>query len=227
MTALQGKKGQLADLLFELGAIKFDPVGFRLKLHETQPDAPLSPIYLELRDATHPKKPGPLTPEAMGLIGDLMWELPMRYFRRYADIPEAGDPFGDQMERHVLRRAHPAERVRLHKEVRPDGSRRITEQVDGDYEDGDVCLLVDDLITQADTKLEAVKALESAGMYVDEVIVLVDRQQGGARQLRGNGYDLRAVYLLEELLAYYVSRDYIDQAMADKVMGYIADNQVA
>jgi uridine monophosphate synthetase len=225
MTALQGKKARLADLLFEVGAIKFG--AFLLKLHEEHPEAPLSPIYLELRDNTHPVKPGPLTPEAMDLIGDVMWMTIMRPFCRYADIPAAGDPFGDQLERHVTQRAHPAGRVHLHKEILPDGKRRITEQVNGEYEEGDVCLLVDDLITQADTKLEAIAALEAAGMVVDEVLVLVDRQQGGADQLRTRGYDLRAVFLLDELLEHYVSRGFIDQAKADEVLSYIADNQVA
>src|SRR5260370_16747363 len=36
-----------ADALLACGAAKFG--AFRLKLHEAQPDAPLSPIYLDLR----------------------------------------------------------------------------------------------------------------------------------------------------------------------------------
>ena len=38
---------QVADTLFDLGVIKFG--AFRLKLHEKNPDAPLSPIYVNLR----------------------------------------------------------------------------------------------------------------------------------------------------------------------------------
>ncbi len=39
---------ELADALFNIGAIKFG--AFRLKLHEKNPTAPLSPIYVNLRD---------------------------------------------------------------------------------------------------------------------------------------------------------------------------------
>lgn len=38
---------ELALHLFEIGAIKFG--AFKLKLHEKYPDAPLSPIYIDLR----------------------------------------------------------------------------------------------------------------------------------------------------------------------------------
>jgi hypothetical protein len=38
---------QLAVELLNIGAIKFG--NFRLKLHEKNPDAPLSPIYIDLR----------------------------------------------------------------------------------------------------------------------------------------------------------------------------------
>ncbi len=44
MTATQRA---FADALLECGAVKFG--AFRLKLHEREPDAPLSPIYVDLR----------------------------------------------------------------------------------------------------------------------------------------------------------------------------------
>src|SRR3989344_4810594 len=40
--------------------------GFKLKLHEKNPLAPLSPFYLNLRTPDNPK-PGPLTPEVVDL----------------------------------------------------------------------------------------------------------------------------------------------------------------
>ena len=44
MTATQRA---FADALLACGAVKFG--AFRLKLHEREPDAPLSPIYVDLR----------------------------------------------------------------------------------------------------------------------------------------------------------------------------------
>lgn len=44
---LTGEQEAFADSLFEIGAIKFG--AFRLKLHERNPEAPLSPYYVDLR----------------------------------------------------------------------------------------------------------------------------------------------------------------------------------
>ncbi|CAN5407081.1 hypothetical protein BH09PAT4_BH09PAT4_01360 [soil metagenome] len=224
MDVLQGTKAAVARQLFEVGAVKFGE--FRLKLHETQPDAPLSPIYLNLRTDRHPKNPGPLTDEIMELIGDLFAELPLAPFVRFADIPEAGQPFGDQVQRMVVSAQLPASRLTLHKEVLPDGTRHITRQVDGYSRMGDSCLLVDELITQADSKLEAIIALEGYGLIVLEVLVLVDRMQGGRQQLEAAGYNLHSVFTLEELLAFYVQEDLVDQSKADQVLDYVVANQL-
>ena len=60
---------QLARKFFELGVIKIDIVrGFKLKLHDKNPSAPLSPIFLNLRAYNHPKR-GPLTSEMIKTIG--------------------------------------------------------------------------------------------------------------------------------------------------------------
>jgi orotate phosphoribosyltransferase len=225
---LTGKKALLASQLFECGAIKFasQPGEFKLKKHSIPGNEglPLSPIYLNLRTQSHPANPGPLSEETMELIGDLFGELLQKEvedFHGIADIPEAGKPFGDQAERAAGELGISTERITLHKEVLPDGTRRITDKVDGDYEWGDVCLLVDDLITGADTKIEAANALAAEGLVVHDVLVVVDRMQGGRAQLEAEGYTLWAIFMLDELLEYYVSQGNIDQQLADKVLDYL------
>ncbi len=218
---LTGKQAQLADLLFQLEAIKFG--AFKLKLHEKHPDAPLSPIYLNLRTDQHPKSPGPLTEEAMNLIGDLFAEVPGIVADCFADIPEAGAPFGDQWQRID----QTMNRLTLHKEELADGKRRITDQVDGVYFQGQVCLVIDELITHADSKLEAIRALEEVGLVVRVVLVLVDRCQGGRLQLANAGYELKSVFTLDQLLDHFVDRGFIDSAKAHEVQQYLAANQAA
>lgn len=221
MTVLKGEKGLVADLLFVLGAVKIDTeVGFRVKLHEEKADAPLSPIYLNLRTERHPKKPGPLTDEVMGLIGRLMAHISMGIRGEcFAGIPEAGEPFADQYWQ-----VTGGKRVRLRKWER-DGRRGIDLQIYGDYNPGDHCLVIDDLITHADSKLEAISALRHQNLQVSGVVVLVDRMQGGREQLEAAGYQLRSVFTLYELLDHYTEKSYINQAQAEKVRRYIVANQ--
>ncbi len=87
-------------------------------------------------------------------------------------------------------------------------------------------MLVDDLITQADSKLRAIRVLQGNGLNVEEILVLVDRQQGGAAQLEKLGYQLRSVFKLDELLAFYVEEGLLPRRKAEEVLAYIRANQV-
>ncbi len=210
---LDGRRAQLAELLFELGAIRFG--AFKLKLHETHPDAPLSPIYLNLRTSENPK-PGPLTREALDLAGGLMLEAAGTIPDAVAGIPNAGDPFADA----IARAKNGVALVRLGKEER-DGKRTVTGVRDSNLPTGTEVLVVDDLITRADSKFEAIRALEKAGLRVHGLVVLVDRQQGGRQQVESAGYHLASVYTLEELLTHYVAVGHIEHFTAEAVLKYV------
>ena len=211
----------LLRLLFQLGAIKFG--GFKLKLHDTNPDAPLSPIYANLRTSDNPK-PGPLTSMAVDSIALEMMELvrqarlPPRY-QHLAGIPNAGLPFALAFQRQTL--INPPKLITLGK-TSGEHARKITCVVDGDFQAGDLVLLLDDLITAADSKFEAIQALEESGLMVNDVVVLMDREQGGRNQLLEHGKRLHAAFTLRQATAFYRSIDWIDQAMFEKVFAYLA-----
>ncbi|MEJ0072661.1 MAG: hypothetical protein WDN27_01040 [Candidatus Saccharibacteria bacterium] len=196
-----------------------------MALHDTQPDAPLSPIYLNLRTPHHPNpdKRGPLSDDTMNRIGEQFGHMAFRSRDCFVGLPDAGEPFADQLERTATRHGLPITRLYLHKIA---GSREIADLVDGTYEHGESCLLVDDLITQADSKLRAIRVLQGNGLNVEEILVLVDRQQGGAAQLEKLGYQLRSVFKLDELLAFYVEEGLLPRRKAEEVLAYIRANQV-
>ena len=77
------------------------------------------------------------------------------------------------------------------------------------------------LITEADTKLEAVKVLRDAGLVVEHLLVLIDRCQGGSDTMTINGVSTHSVYQLPILLVGYVEAGLIDQALATKVLDYL------
>jgi uridine monophosphate synthetase len=208
---------QLALRLFDAGAIKFG--AFRLKLHEKNPDAPLSPIYITLRT---PKQEGPLTPDTVEMIGQELFAMVKKAaveFDLVTGIPRAGEPFAE-----VVSFLSGKPRLKLGKKAEED-RRKIDSIVSGDYRPGQRVLLVDDLITQADTKKEAIGVCEEAKLIAVGVVVLVDRQQGGTEQLRKAGYDLHVAFPLSVLLDYYVRVGRISQAKRDEVMDYIAANR--
>ncbi len=88
---------QVADRIHDRGAIKFG--AFKLKLHEKNPDAPLSPIYLTLRI---PENGGPLTDDDVEVIGQELYAMVQRegvIFDLVVGIPRAGEPFAKVVSR--------------------------------------------------------------------------------------------------------------------------------
>lgn len=198
---------KIALALYDLGCVldrkqSPDGKGFRLKLHERNPEAPLSPIYLNLRTPDN-QKPGPLTPDVVDQIGHALWELVLNkrigdHAHRVAGVPRAGDPLADAVS---LRSGLPV--LRLSK-VEDAGTRKVTAVVEGDVIEGQEVLIVDDLITQADSKLETIEVLRAHDLYPRAVYVIVDREQGGIQTLERRDIPCFALFTLTELLDCYV-----------------------
>jgi uridine monophosphate synthetase len=113
-------------------------------------------------------------------------------FDRVAAIPYAGLPIGTAV---ALETNHPL--VYPRKEVKSYGTGR---SIEGRYEPGETVVVLDDLITTGGSKIDAIEPLEAAGLEVHDVVVLLDRQQGGAEELAQRGYQLHSALTMTELL---------------------------
>ena len=140
-TTITGQdRAKLADMLFEIGAVKFG--AFRIKLHETRPDAPLSPIYLNFRLLRS-------YPEALGFAAELLLKLagPLEY-ELLADIPTGITPIVA-----VMTYLGKVPMISPRKETKAYG---LGVAIDGEYKEGQRVLLVDDLISPGDSKFDAI-----------------------------------------------------------------------
>lgn len=203
MSLIETKK-RLAIQLFDIGAIKFG--SFRLKLHEKNPDAPLSPIYIDLRVLRR-------FPEAKEAAVNVYEELvrPLK-FDLLADIPTAATPLVSSLsDRLGVGMVTP----RLDTKGYGSGVK-----VDGALasDKGKRVVLIDDLITRADSKLEAAGILKSQGFIVEDVVVLIDRGQGGAEQLAEAGYKLHSALTMNQILKFYLDTGKINQAVYKDVI---------
>lgn len=191
--------------------------GFKMKLHDKNPEAPLSPVYLMLRTPDNPKA-GPLTPEIVELAAHCMAQTLSYHavdFDVIAGIPRAGEPFAAALGK-ILNR----ELIQLVKDesgggrkIVSDGSKSGTKRV---------ALPVDDLITGADTKFEAIDAMIEMGYSVSDLVVLVDREQGGREKLGERGIGLCAVMTFTELLDILVEAKRITPERRDEIKTYLA-----
>jgi orotidine-5'-phosphate decarboxylase len=197
--------------LFNLQKIKFGT--FRLKLHEKNPDAPLSPIYLDIR-----KLPDWL----YSLMGDVLHDLSVKEnigdFDYVIGIPKAGEPIGQAFAK-AVGKPH----LRIEK-VESDEGRRITSTILDPFEKGRRVVLVDDLVTKAGTKREAIEAIEANGLKVIATLVLYDREQGGLAELNASGRKVCAAARLSETLEFFEVKGKINAAKKQQVLDYIAAN---
>jgi len=218
---------RLAERLYEEEVIKFG--NFKLKLHGKNPEAPLSPIFFNLRTEDNPGKKGPLSPDLVSNIGRILYSLTVGLQTQYqyvAGIPWAGDPFAEVVYHANRLFGGKAELLKLIKEEKEGGSRKIVGLADGGKIIwGSSALLIDDLITKADSKFEAIKVLEDAGLKVENIIVVIDREQGGADELKKAGYELISVFKISDLLRFYLNKGIITRQKHDEVMEYIYANK--
>jgi len=180
---------RLLSQLFDIGAIKFGD--FKLKLHDTYPEAPLSPLYIDLRTLRR-------FPEAKNAAVHIYQELvkPLK-FDLLVDIPTAATPLVSSLA-DILQIGMITPRT----DQKGHGSGA---KIDGflKTDKGKTALLIDDLVTKADSKLEAANILLKKGLIVTDVVVLIDREQGGKEELAEKGLTLHSAITLTEMFDYY------------------------
>ncbi|MEM1610360.1 MAG: phosphoribosyltransferase family protein [Sulfolobales archaeon] len=103
----------------------------------------------------------------------------------------------------------------------------ISRLVDGVIESNDRILIVDDVITTGETKIEAVEILEEEsrrrGLSIDilGVAVLVDREEGGFEELSKRGLRLYRVIGVREIIDILLAEGLIGRDTAEKIYRYV------
>ena len=183
----------LAEGLLKAGCVRFGTFTLKSGLE--------SPIYFDLRQLI--SYPGVLSEVAEAYLPVLQ----ALQFDRLAALPYAALPIATAIS---LKSGWPMLYPR--KEVKNYGTKA---DIEGAFLPGERAVVIDDLATTGGSKFEAIKKLTDAGMTVQDVVVLIDRQSGAAESLAAAGFRLHAVVSLTQLL------DYWEQS------GLIASDQIA
>ena len=73
-------------------------------------------------------------------------------------------------------------------------------RLEGEFGEGELVCLVEDVVTSGGAALEAVEALRTVGLEVRNAVCVVDREEGGADALARHGVRLRPLFTASELL---------------------------
>ncbi len=191
---------RLARTVFEAGCVQFGDFVLHSGAH--------SPVYVDLRRlASHPTALQEAAHHYAALLCGLSYD-------RLAAIPYAGLPIGTAVS---LLTGEPM--IYPRREVKEYGTRRT---IEGEYAEGERIVLIDDLISSGGSKLEALAPLLAAGLICTDVVVLINREQGGAEDLARHGYRLHAVATLRELVTALEADRLVSPQDAARVRDYLA-----
>ena len=73
-------------------------------------------------------------------------------------------------------------------------------QIEGNFQEGDKVIVVDDVITTGGSTLKAIEAIRAAGGEVVFCLVLVDREEGGRAAIEADGVPVVSLFTRSELL---------------------------
>lgn len=153
---------------------------FRLKSGEH------SPVYVDLRGLIG-------YPDALRFVARaLIVRLRTLRFDRITGPPYAALPLGVAI---ALEAGWPLMYARAAAKEYGTGRR-----IEGPYQAGETVAVVDDVITTGAAKLEAIAPLREAGLTVRDIVVVVDREQGGAEQMAAAGYAVHGLLTLSDVL---------------------------
>ena len=189
----------IADGLLDLGCIQFGK--FTLKSGKT------SPVYFDLRRLI--AHPAFLTQVARAYC-DL---LALLDFEHLAALPYAGLPITS-----AVSLLGSWSMVYPRKEEKSYGTKV---QVEGMFSPGDTVVVIDDLITTGDSKLEAIHKLVENGLIIKDIVVLIDRSVNAGQSLKKQGYQLHACLTISELIRYYQETERIAPEIASEVNQYL------
>ncbi|MDO8589436.1 MAG: orotate phosphoribosyltransferase [Armatimonadota bacterium] len=189
--------------LFDCGCIKFGE--FKLK------SGIMSPVYVDFRTlVTYPEALRSVAKAMLVVMKGLSYD-------RVAGIPYAGLPLGVAVS---LEGNVPMLYPR--KEVKSYGTAKL---IEGGYNPGETVVVIDDIITDGASKIEAIEPLKDAGLIVKDVVIVLDREQGGAAKLAEAGYTLHSVGTLSQVLESLVRQGKVSEEKRDEVARFIAEHQ--
>lgn len=185
----------------KIGAIKFGEFTLKSGL--------VSPYYFDFRFlCSYPKT---LRNVARVILGELK-RLKLKY-DLIAAVPYCAIPIVSAM---ALEAEQPM--IYTRKEAKAYGTKKM---VEGSFKKGQTAVVFDDVVSDGASKLEAIGPLQSEGIKVRDIFVIVDRGQGGPAILKEKGFNCHALVTIDEVISILRKHNKITQEQAEKAREFM------
>lgn len=173
-------KQEIALDLHAMGVLKFGNFTFKSGIQ--------SPMYIDLRlFVSHPRLLKKVAKAYASMI------KPLKY-NRLAGIAYAALPIAGAVS---LELESPWIYMRKEGIAKAYG---LKKSIEGEYKKGDTVVVIDDLITKGDSKVEVIEPFKSHGLKIKDFVVLIDYEKGGSALLKEQGYNLHAFMTVREVV---------------------------
>jgi orotate phosphoribosyltransferase len=143
-------------------------------------------------------KPTTLDPEGMNLIGEIIFNM-----LKDSDITAAGgltlgaDPIANALSVISYQKGKPIKSFIVRKDAKDHGTKSA---IEGSVAQGEKVVIIDDVITTGASTITAIQQAQKAGLIVDKVITLIDREEGGRENILHHINNIESVFTRTEIM---------------------------
>lgn len=189
---------------YKLGIIKFGKFTLKSGIE--------SPFYVDLR-------PLASDPKILKNLSIFLLEiLPLEHFDLICGVPYAALPMATAMS---LESDIPL--IIKRKEAKKYGTKKL---IEGLFSKGQNCLIVEDVITSGKSLLETIPEIENEGLKVTDIVVVLDRQQGGKELLENQGYRVHTLFNIREVCQILSEENQLGDDDIQRINDFLAGNKV-
>ncbi|KAJ0177056.1 hypothetical protein K1T71_007065 [Dendrolimus kikuchii] len=199
----QNKLEELAIKLYSIDAVKFGDF--------TTKSGIKTPVYFDLRVIVS-------YPDVMEVISLLIQDIGLKdgKYDHLCGVPYTALPIAT-----LLSVQAKISMLMRRKEIKTYGTKK---SIEGHYKADQTCLIIEDVVTSGSSVLETVNDLRKEGLIVKDAIIILDREQGGRKNLAVNDVEIKSLFTMSSLIDILLKNNKITENMYLEVKNYLAQS---